>query len=356
MRKGFLLGLLALLLSIFGANATPKLRFGSDGTFKIAQFTDIHMRERLNAPEAAAVYEGMDYVIRTERPDLVVLSGDVITIRPAAPEWHKMVDFLDAHKTPWIVVFGNHDAEQDLSRSEMSGIIASGRYSLNTLNESGELADVELEVLSADGSRGEFYVFGMDSHDYNYLLGERSYDWFREGQIQWLRDCCTRRTAPDGTVAPSLAFFHIPLREYRDAWALEDLDTEAGRGAMTCGIRGERINSGALNSGMFAAMRETRSVIGVSVGHDHDNDFNALYQGIGLCYGRYSGDNTVHTHLPPGAKIFRVQAGDRGFETWVREYSGRIVHHCYINEHQLIEAVRHDRALPFGIWDDIDKK
>ena len=53
---------------------------------------------------------------------------------------------------------------------------------------------------------------------------------------------------------------------------------------------------GALNTGMFAAMVETGSVMGVFVGHDHDNDYVVAEKGIALGYGRFSGDDTTYNN------------------------------------------------------------
>lgn len=333
----------------------PELKFNSDGTFKVVQFTDTHIRTSL-PEEAAAVYDRMDYVVRTERPDLIVLTGDIVTVKPAAPEWDRLISRLDSYRIPWCAVFGNHDEEQDLTRAQMSSLIAAGKYSMNRIDKASmELADVELPVLASDGRGGAFYVFCMDSHGDTTLDGKGCYDWFTPAQVQWLRDRCTARTSPDGTVAQSLAFFHIPLREYIDAWAdHEDPREGSWTSSKTLGIRGECICCAALNTGMFAAMKETGSVIGMSVGHDHDNDFVAAYHGIAMCYGRYSGANTVTNHLPGGVRIFLMREGVSGFESWVREDNGRILWHMAFDGEKITRAPR-DRSKAFGTWFEVPR-
>ena len=340
-------------LSVNAKSATKGPVFKEDGTLKILQLTDTHIRT-FNTEEADAVYARIDHMVKAEQPDLIVLTGDIVLVKPAAPEWERLVNTLDSYKIPWCVMFGNHDAEQDLTRPEMSAIITKGKYTMNTLDESGELADVEIAVKSAKTGENAFYVFCMDSHDYSYINGERYYAWFTPGQVQWLRDCCKARTEADGKVAPSMAFFHIPLREYIDAWACEeDPREEALSNGQTIGIRSEKICAGALNSGMFSAMVETGSVIGVSVGHDHSNDFSAAYHKILLSYGRFSGNNTTYNDLPHGAKIFRFFEGSRNIESWVREDDDRIMSHFYYNGERIIKAKRNS-ALPYGVWNDID--
>jgi len=318
-------------------------RFRDDKSFKIIQFTDIHLRTTL-PEEVKTVYDRMDYMVSSEKPDFIVITGDVVTVKPASPEWKRLIDRLDGYGVPWCIVFGNHDIEQDLSYSQMASLITAGQLSCNALSPSGELADVEIPVLSGDGSgRPAFYLFCMDSHSDAQLDGRNCYDWFSVEQVQWMRERCAARTAAPEGVAPALAFFHIPLREYMDAWAME---------GSTYGMRGERICCSELNTGMFSAMKLGGSVIGCFTGHDHNNDFIGAYNGIVLGYGRFSGANTVTNNLPGGARIILLKEGCRGFETWVREDDGRIVLHAWFDG-KSVQRVGRDRKYPYGTWFDI---
>ncbi len=344
---------MAALMAICGAAEAQTLRFRPDSTFTVAQFTDTHIRT-FNRAETREVYAGIRQVIRVEKPDLVILSGDIVTCKPCGPEWERLVKVMDGTGIPWVVMYGNHDAEQDLSRAGMSGIIAAGRHSLNTLNDAGELADDVFAVTGTDGEGTPLHIFCMDSHDYDMSLGHRSYAWFSAEQVDWLRNKCRKfSVGADGRPAPSFAFFHIPVPEYLNAWNLRR-DPVSGKapGSQCAGIKGEGVNCGEYNPGMFEAMVQGGSVIGMSAGHDHDNDYVAVHQGIALCYGRFSGSNTVYNHLPHGARLFRFREGMRGFETWIREYGGRVVCHLRFNGKTLEGAPRRDRSKPYGVWDE----
>lgn len=353
MRRILALAALIALMGLEAAAAKPKLRFHEDGSFKIVQLTDMHIRS-FNKEEADKVYARIKYLAKTEKPDLIVLTGDNVTVNPAEPEIRKLVKALDACKIPWIATFGNHDGQQELTAAQMSKLYASGDYSLNKLTSKGELADMELEIQSAKSRDGAFYVFCMDSHAYSTVLGKETYDWFTPDQVRWLGERCKARTAADGKAAPSLAFFHIPLMEYVDAYEQCSNPREGGNpSGLLTGIRGESVCCGGLNTGMFAAMRESGSVIGVSAGHDHDNDFIASYKGIALCYGRFSGANTVYNHLPQGARVFLLKEGERGFESWIREDGDRITRHVKFDGETVKNAPR-DRKQPFGVWHDFE--
>ena len=326
----------ACALFVWGAASVraqqPVLRFGSDKTFKIAQFTDMHLdpSKPRRLVEAEKTFARLDRILATERPDLVVFTGDVVTGAPAEGMWRRLLDTMTARRVPFCVVLGNHDSEQDLSRQQIGRIVTSCPGSLNTLDAAGELADRELEILGSGSRRPAWLLYCLDSHSESLLEGIDGYDWFRPEQVAWLRDRCTaRRTANGGRAVPSLAFFHIVLPEYLAAWR-NPSNTHIGRAA-------EAECPGALNTGMFAAMIETGSVAGTFVGHDHDIDYLVAEKGVCLGYGRFSGDNTTYNNLRPGVRLLLLTEGERGFETWIREDDGRMVDHARFVEGKITE-------------------
>ena len=76
---------------------------------------------------------------------------------------------------------------------------------------------------------------------------------------------------------------------------------------------------------MFTAMMEGEDVMGIFVGHDHDNDYTTLFRNIVLGYGRYSGGNTEYNHLKAGARIIVLEEGQRRFNTYIREWDGTVL-------------------------------
>ena len=116
------------------------LRFGSDKTFKIAQFTDMHLdpSKPRRLAEAEKTFARLDRILATERPDLVVFTGDVVTGAPAEGMWRRLLDTMTARRVPFCVVLGNHDSEQDLSRQQIGRIVTSYPGSLNALDAAGK--------------------------------------------------------------------------------------------------------------------------------------------------------------------------------------------------------------------------
>lgn len=251
--------LCALAMSSAVCAKSPGLRFSKDGKFRIVQFTDVHfdLSCEYRRAQAEKTLAQMDYILSTEKPDLIVFTGDVVTGCPAADGWRRILDAVNKHKVPFCAVLGNHDAEQDITRADIGRIVIAYPQSLNKLRPDGELDDVALEVKGTNGTSAVLYC--LDSHDYSTLPGVDGYGWFTQDQIAWYRSLSGAfTTANNGTPVPSLAFFHIALPEYAAAWRNSD-NTRIGRAA-------EDECPGVLNPGMFAAMRECGDVTGVFVG------------------------------------------------------------------------------------------
>ena len=117
----------ALLTLATGTDATAQtLKFDTRGEFKIVQFTDLHYQSR--NPRSATALECIDAVVGAERPDLVVFTGDNIYARPADTAMTHIVDRIERHGVPYVILFGNHDHEQGMTRAQLSDIIRRGRH------------------------------------------------------------------------------------------------------------------------------------------------------------------------------------------------------------------------------------
>ena len=334
--KRLMLSVIMLMTAIAAMAQQPEaaLKFHADSTFKIIQLTDLHFNPTM-PEESAKTFARMDYIVGEEHPDFIAITGDVIYGGHPSKELLKsIVARLDSYKVPYSIVYGNHDAEQEMSRAEMSQIIADGTYSLNTLNEAGELADIRLTITSdEEGNVDPFDIYMLDSHDYSQMPDKvGGYAWFTKEQIDWMRSSCENATqANGGCHVPSLAFFHIPFPEFYDAWVLAQEKRHNG----VVGLRGEYGGHPRINSGMYATMLETGNVIGVFCGHDHDSDYIVPYYGMALVYGRYSGDDSVYNHLAHGTRVILIKQGESAFRTWIHEDDGRIQYNVKFSDGEI---------------------
>jgi hypothetical protein len=110
-------------------------------------------------------------------------------------------------------------------------------------------------------------------------MGTGGYDCVRPDQIEWFRQANFEVPANDPSKGKGFLFVHIPLSEYMNLYNNENF----------YGQRGEDICCWALNTGLFGALKEQKTVEWVSCGHDHDNDYYGNFDGINLAYGRKTG-------------------------------------------------------------------
>ena len=86
--------LIAVGCSTENVSDKPELKFREDGTFKIAQYTDLHWEEE--DPEGVEVIKNIIRdVTNAEKPDLLVFTGDVICTSPAETGWKHFISLMN---------------------------------------------------------------------------------------------------------------------------------------------------------------------------------------------------------------------------------------------------------------------
>lgn len=262
-----------------------------DRPLKILSFTDMHLD--WDEGQRIATLKAFRETIETEKPDLVTMVGDNVVGHAGEERTRALAALMTELKMPWAPVLGNHEGDMEGRVPRKDGI--------DMFKESPYCLIPEKEPVLEDGTvvwgnanysvplyndKGEicFRLIFMDggSHATDEDLAEvgltrvhnNEYEWLKESQIAWYKETIKNDTCP------SMIFCHIPLPEYNDAFE---------KGEVLCGIKGERVSCASYNSGMFDAMVESGKTICYVTGHDHVNDYHALYKGIRLIYNRASG-------------------------------------------------------------------
>ncbi|XP_043711695.1 probable inactive purple acid phosphatase 28 isoform X1 [Telopea speciosissima] len=327
------------------------LRFNSNGTFKILQVADMHYgngivtRCRDVLPSEFEFCSDLNTtqflrrVIKAEKPDLIVFTGDNIfgpSAADAAESLAKAVSPALESRIPWAAILGNHDQESTMSREELMSFISLMDYSVSQINPSmSDSADgVETSTVAIDGFgnynlrvQGAFgsdlantsilNLLFLDSGDRATVNGVRTYGWIKESQLHWLRSFSEglkqgnewdREPLYGITLAPTpaLAFFHIPIPEIRQLWYKKIV-----------GQYQEGVACSVVNSGVLPALVSMGDVKAVFIGHDHTNDFCGELDGIWFCYG---GGFGYHAYGKAGwsrrARIILAELG-RGEKAWM---------------------------------------
>lgn len=303
--------LLAFVVTATGQQEKDQLKFHQDKSFKIAQFTDLHWDNgSANCSKTRATIE---MVLKTEKPDLAILTGDIVTNIPAKEGWQAVATPFIETKTPWAVTLGNHDAEPGISRDEIFELLETMPYFVGSKGpELTGCGNYVLEIKSSESDQTAAVLYCFDSNSYSTNRKASDYDWVHFDQIGWYRTQSQQFTTQNaGSPLPSLAFLHIPLIEYK---FIEDKESTVGR-------REEGVASADLNSGLFASLFEMKDVMGVFAGHDHDNNYIGIHKEIALAFGQRTGAD-AYGKLPIGSRIIQLAEGDYRFDSWIRTDEG----------------------------------
>ncbi|WP_442593802.1 metallophosphoesterase family protein [Neobacillus sp. D3-1R] len=296
------------------------LRLNNTGSFKIVQFTDLHLQDGSCLDQCTILT--MEKILDREKPDFVVLTGDVIRGQKCKdPQLIFPMSILPMEKRniPWAIIFGNHDDEGNISKIELMKIQESfpNCFSQRGKENLSGVGNFDLGIIDQNGKRiFTLYFFDSGTTAPAYIGG---YDWIKRDQIDWyIKQSIHYQQLNNGEPIPSLSFFHIPLPEFNELWDYH-----------TCyGSKQEAVGCPKINSGLFSTMVERQDMIGVFVGHDHVNDFNGELFGIHLCYGRATGFNTYGKEgFSKGARVIEIKEETKTFQTWVHLEDGTIIQH-----------------------------
>lgn len=219
----------------------PIPRINDNGRFKIMQLADLHLSTGLGAcrdpvpiePVAGRPCEAdprtlefVDRLLEEERPDMVVLTGDQVngeTAHDAQSALLKSVHMLVDRKIPYAAIFGNHDDEGNLQRSELMEILERLPYSLSSAGpeDVDGVGNYIVEVLATGSTaHSALTLYLLDTHSYSPDERQfRGYDWIKPSQIRWFKNHAQNLRAEHQKythIHMNMAFIHVPLPEYRE--------------------------------------------------------------------------------------------------------------------------------------------
>lgn len=309
-----------------------------DRDFKVLQFTDVHIGGgSFSATKDNWAMNAVATMIRKEQPDLVVVTGDIAYPVPfqagtfnnlfATKIFANMMESLGVY---WTFAFGNHDTEMYslYDRKQICEYYEEQNFEYclfragfcdekdRIRDDSRGFGNDMIVVKNSDGSLNQAIVT-LDSHSYtdgDYFGIAWKYDVIHQCQVDWYATEMDKlKQANNGNEVNNLVFFHIPLEEYRNAWANvidsenaspqkgDKFTTDRGTTEFIYGKMGEsdKNKNGVRTYGVFCGYASdmlfetglTHGMQGVFCGHDHYNNFSVNYtpagadRSIRLTYG-----------------------------------------------------------------------
>ena len=348
----------------------PPLHINKDGSFKVLQVSDLHLStgpgicrdaepsspgEKCSSDPRTLSF--ISAAFKSEKPDLVVLSGDQVngeTAPDAQSAFFKIAELCISHKLPFAIIFGNHDDEGSLSREALMQLTDGLPYSSSHLGpkDIDGVGNYYIEVLARGGStHSAITLYMLDTHGYSPDERQfRGYDWIKKNQVDWFRSTAQElKRSPRHTGYThhhmDMAFIHIPLPEYRQISEFAVPQT---------GKQPEDPTAPAFNSGFRDALVD-EGVLAVSCGHDHANDYCSLSKqaldpdgkGSGkgevwMCYaggsgfGGYGGYGGYRRRV----RVWEFDLNEARLVTWKRVENGEGVLGERLDESILVEGGR----------------
>jgi len=262
----------------------------NDEELKILQLTDIHFScgyptYTLDCAAVDAIYT----IVKKTRPDLIVLTGDIISpivftgatgnsslmARAVATLFARM-------EIPWTILYGNHDDEGFMSRSELSAYFEAQPFSLfrkgpDTIDGEGNAV---IKVKNQDGTL-RHALFFLDSNGGSVT----GYDNPHENQVAWYKETVDRLRAAYGEFE-SVLYQHIPPKQMQSlAERYEKGDTSVEKLYGELSELNKRVAYGE-DHGLYDALVLKGTTKYVFFGHDHTNlaAFRDKEDGIVLSY------------------------------------------------------------------------
>lgn len=278
--------------------------FTTDGDFKIMHITDTHIGGGcLSRGEDKKAFNAVAAMIAYEKPDLVIATGDISSAYVTSGTFNNKYAhqyfsrFMENLGVYWTVTFGNHDAEATnfynkdavakmyendefkycLFSSGPEDVSGQGNHVINVKNSKGDVTQCLIMIDTHSFTEDDPFGIAWD------------YDWVKEDQIEWYKDMIELYCKGEKT-AKSLAFFHIPLLEVREAyWEYVNNGCQNTENVKFIkGNPGEKdpvVFPSETKTALFDTMVELGSTQGMFYGHDHLNNFVLEYKGIIMSYG-----------------------------------------------------------------------
>ncbi|KAL3934382.1 MAG: hypothetical protein SGBAC_009890 [Bacillariaceae sp.] len=330
-------------------SSVDKDEYDDYSCFKILQIADIHLGEAENLDwgpgQDRKTWLVLDSVLKQERPDLIILSGDQLTgnnCKENATAYYQMMgEFLSKYDTPWAIIFGNHD-DLGFVDPETGKENPEPKYSRRDLLEVDQRFPLSLSQSGPDNVFGSSnYVLDVHEASDNgendgtfaaqiLLLdsgGGTLPEVIDQSQLKWLQ-------VQDSTL-PAVAFQHIPtLSHAYSQLECTGMDGDHGMAPLES------------DAGIVRALIEAKRYLFLAVGHNHGNDYCCPYhssittlglpreQAFHLCFGRHSGYGG-YGKWERGARVYQLkkrnlQKGEQQSSTiewksWVRLESGEVI-------------------------------
>ncbi|KAG2003214.1 phosphatase DCR2 [Coprinopsis cinerea AmutBmut pab1-1] len=340
-------------LDPYTALGKPRITFKEDGTFKLTVFSDLHFGENPEGPWGEVQDSNstrlMKRVLRDEKPDYVVLNGDLLTGENTHREnstrlIDRIVKPLNHAKVPFSSTHGNHDNDVNITHIEeilreqkraplsytrlapkgVGGLQGEGNYWVPVYRSKYDWSP-SLILWFFDSRGGRTLASPGNSSSSVVPIP----DWVDNSVVPWLKNQLTLMETiwgPSKHIRSALAFMHIPPYAIKALQSGLDSKKNPGQNA-------DHLGDGSVQNPQdepfWNALTKIPNLRAIVSGHDHGNEWCAREpeKDVIFCfdkhsgYGGYSKDGWGH-----GVRnfVFRDANPRSPIDTWIRLEEGEI--------------------------------
>lgn len=282
--------------------------------FKILQLADVHLGIQTDVAHQLGIIKN---AIRTEKPDLIILTGDNFMYASSAvvdlliKTLNDECESLTAERerlTKFTMTFGNHDNQGDYSRYYINSVmkkyvttdgqeIANKKFAAFVDYEDDNLFgltnfyidlvdDINKDISTVDV---KYRLHVIDSNTYHFMGPDYDYDVIHPEQLEHAKAIYNGATADKEYIG--MAFFHIPFYEYQ--YAYDEYIASENKESLGQGEYLEGVLYPYENNGSYEKLCEA-NIISFVCGHNHKNFGDYLYKGTILSYGVKSTNQLYH--------------------------------------------------------------
>lgn len=280
--------------------------------FKVLNLTDIQVT---NNDDLTLTKHIIDSLVEKEQPDMITFLGDMLNDSPdydCDVASKAVLDYIDAKDIPWAPIFGNHDnteytpqfvTKKSVGVPYLMGLFANYDNCLFIKGPDDVLGKSNYLVNIAEQETGKLVETLVFLDSFTNGLDSTSVGFYQDA-VDYAAEL------NDGDKVPTVVFSHIPVEQYLDEYnrtqSIECRDTVGVLISKPLATTGDTL---------FDSMKKNGNTKTMICGHDHENQYYTVKEGIKLAYAMKSsdGDNDsadyIHKH-PLGGLMLNIDGAN----------------------------------------------
>ncbi len=242
------------------SNQKDMLIYEVHHNFKILHACDLHLSMGLFFYNNKTL-NLLKKALLKEKPDLVVINGDLMYSMLNGLLLKKFADFMEKHNTYWSYVFGNHDDEFGYEKYELANFLSSYPHALFESNNK-TMGCGNYFILLKNNNKIVFTLTMLDTSTKN----------IKKNQVEWFDQSIKQINTCEGKKIKNIVFMHIPLKEVK----------ELAIGKNFTGSLLKEVKPLKKDNNFFKVANKNKSTVAIFNGHDHINNFGGMYKNIYL--------------------------------------------------------------------------